>query len=255
MLQAAIRSQLFVCNALEKLLPEPYRIDGNTDFLRHFAPRYIPHGSLVYDVGSGKQPYLSPSQKAALGATVVGLDISQYELSQAPEGTYDSQICADIIGFQGDGRADVVVCQSLLEHVPDVHAAYRAIASCLRPGGVAVVFVPCRNALYARLNLMLPEAWKKKALQTFFPGSERAQGFPAFYDRCTPRDFRRMAESVGLEVAELKCYYRSAYFDVFVPAWFAWRVWSLLTLLVLGEQSAETFSVALRKPVTPPEAA
>ena len=76
-----------------------------------------------------------------------------------------------------------------------------------------------------------------------------AQGFPAYYDRCTPRDFRAMAAQAGLEVVETRCYYRSGYFDWFFPLLLAWRLWMLLAFAVIGrEQAAETFSMALRKP-------
>jgi 2-polyprenyl-6-hydroxyphenyl methylase/3-demethylubiquinone-9 3-methyltransferase len=182
-----------------------------------------------------------------LGATVVGLDIDAHELGQAPDGVYDETVCSDLAQYSGDGTADLVVCQALLEHVRDVPGAFRAIASILRPDGVALVFVPSRNALYARLNLMLPERLKRALLHGIFPHTKRDQGFPAYYDNCTPRDFRRLAAEHGLFVREMRCYYRSSYFSFFFPAYVVWRAWLLLFHTLAGEQAAETFTVVLQK--------
>jgi SAM-dependent methyltransferase len=61
------------------------------------------------------------------------------------------------------------VCQALLEHVSDVNGAFESIASILRPGGQAVIFVRSRNAVFARINLVLPEKFKRWILFQVFP--------------------------------------------------------------------------------------
>src|SRR4051812_32173455 len=75
--------------AIDRLLPDSYRVDGAYDFMDHIVPAYVPRNGLVYDVGGGKHPVLSPEQKSAASVRVVGLDISAEELSQAPDGCYD----------------------------------------------------------------------------------------------------------------------------------------------------------------------
>src|SRR5439155_1407105 len=108
-----------------------------------------------------KRPWLSVERKGALQLKVIGFDISRSELEAAPQGSYDATICADITRFVGEEKADVAICAALLEHVSDVDKALRGIASMLKPGGLAVVFIPCRNTLFARLNLLLPQNFKQ----------------------------------------------------------------------------------------------
>ena len=241
------RSQQSLSRMFDRLLPADFQVDGNRDFVENWIEPYLKSGATVYDIGGGKNPIVPVEEKRRLGLRVVGLDIDDHELAASPPGAYDAKVCADITQFHGKGDADVVICQALLEHVRDSEAALRSIASILKPGGVALLFLPSRNAAFARLNLILPDALKRKILYTVFPSTERDQGFPAYYDRCTPAEFRRMAVDAGLSVQICKSYYRSSYFTFFFPLHFVWRMWLLAFRFCAREQAAETFSLALRK--------
>jgi SAM-dependent methyltransferase len=249
MLRGFIDMQRRLSKKLDALLPAHFSVDGNSEYIDSFARNWIPPGSTVYDIGGGKQPLLSPAEKAQLRLRVVGVDIDSVELSKAPKGAYDDIRCADITQFQGGGDADVVVCQALLEHVDNVEAALTSIASILKPGGRAVIFVPSRNAVFARINLLMPESLKRRILFALHPKARAEQGFPAYYNRCTPRQFKRMIQGMGLQIEEQRLYYISSYFSFFTPLYAVWRVWILLFFLFDREGSAETFSMTIRKPV------
>ncbi len=252
LLRRFVRFQQRLCFGFDRVfLPARFGVDGNRDFEAVFVPPYLRAGLTVYDIGGGKSPYVSPHVKEQLDLRVVGLDIDADELARAPGDAYDETIAADVCRFQGKGEADVAVCQAVLEHVPDAAAAVRTIASILRPGGVALVFVPSGNAAFARLNRLLPERVKRAILFSLFPDKREKQGFPAFYDRCTPPHFDRHAACAGLIVEARRVYFRSSYFSFFFPAYLLWRLWLLLFVAVRGDQAAETFAVALRKPVVP----
>lgn len=235
------------CAKFDRRLPLKFKTDGNADFLRSIVPTYVKPGSLVYDIGGGKTPCLDASTKAKLALTVVGLDISETELRTAPPGSYDRTVTADIQSYRGCGDTDLVICQALLEHIPNTAAAFESMATILKPGGLVLLFVPSRNAAYARLNLLLPEAAKRALLFTLFPAARRQQGFPCFYDRCTPTQFKEMAFRCGLEVVEERFYYMSDYFSCFFPAFLAWRLWLLAGYPLLGEHIAETFCLVLKR--------
>jgi 2-polyprenyl-6-hydroxyphenyl methylase/3-demethylubiquinone-9 3-methyltransferase len=220
-----VQLQVLLCAAFDRLLPPRFTLDGYRDFLNNFAWRYVRSGQLVYDVGGGKNPFFSAAKKVRLGVRVVGLDISPAELAAAPPAAYDEIVCADISQYHGKEEADVVVCAALLEHVKDSEAALVALRSLLKPGGIALLFVPSRNALYARLNLLIPQAAKQKMLFMFFPQTRPYQGFPAYYDRCTPGSLRRLAQVHGFEVVGFKPYYFSSYFSFFFPFYALWRMW------------------------------
>lgn len=233
--------------SFDRLLPADYNIDGNSDFKHRFAPTWLKSNTRVVDIGGGKNPFIALDKKQALTIHVTGVDISAQELARAPIGAYDAVLCGDIATIVGPSDADICICQAVLEHVRDVEGAFVSIASFLKPGGVALIFVPSRNAVFARLNLLLPERLKRFLLFTIFPDTQRDQGFPSYYNRCTPAGFQAMAQAAGLEIQEVKYYYASYYFTFFAPLHVLWRAWILLYRSVAGDQAAETFSVAFKK--------
>src|SRR2546422_10704791 len=176
MLRRFIRWQIKLSDAFDKLLPEEYRLDGNTHFVREFVNPYLSSGKVLYDVGGGGSPLISADLKKRLQLRVVGLDVDPRQLQFAPEGAYDETICANVTTYRGKEDADIVICQAVLEHVEDTQAAIRAICSILKPGGGALIFVPSCNALYSRLNLMLPHFLKKLLFRMVYPGVRKEIG-------------------------------------------------------------------------------
>lgn len=234
----------------QRYLPAKFLVDGNQDYLTRFMPGVLdtlPLHSTVYDVGCGKNPAISLATKTKLHAKVIGIDLSAKELMQSPAGALDACIEADICNYHGKGDGDLLLCQAVLEHVPDVDKAFLSMSSLLRKGGCALIFVPSRNAIFARLNILLPQRVKLFLLHGIFPNTRRDQGFPSFYDRCTPQDFRLLAAKYGFEVEEIHTYYKSTYFAFFFPLYLVWRVWILLFDKFNSEQAAETFCMKLRR--------
>jgi SAM-dependent methyltransferase len=230
-----------------KFLPRIYLVDGNRDFVDDFVPQFLQAGMRIYDVGGGKRPFLSVARKQELNIHVTGLDIDASELSRAPAGAYDRTIAADIAVYRGDGDADLVICQALLEHVRDNAASFKALTSMLKAGGHLLIFVPSRNAVFARLNMILPEKWKRGLLFLIYPETRYAQGFPSFYDRCTPKDFAELGKRNGLALQTVRHYFVSSYFSFFFPLYLVWRLWIVLFRMLRGTQAAETFSMAFIK--------
>lgn len=248
LLRGFVNANLRLSKAVDSLLPSRLRLDGNKTFLAEFIPRAVGHGEMVYDIGGGARPFISLHRKKELDARVVGLDISEAELKAAPEGVYDRMIVHDLCTFEGDALADVVVCQALLEHVPDSSGAMRALASAARDGGRIFLFAPARNALFARLNLLLPENFKRKLLFALFPGKAKGHdGFRAYYDRCTPSQIEMLAAQNGLEVEQRRIFWISSYFMAFFPAYLFWRAYQGISALFIGDDAAESFIYVFRK--------
>jgi SAM-dependent methyltransferase len=230
------------------LLPDSMRVDGNRDFKVSVVPGVLRSGLRINDLGGGSNPHLDHKTKAELGLSVVGLDISEAELLAAPPGRYDRVIAADLCTFRGLGDADLVICQATLEHVPDNVGAMRAIAETLAPNGIACIFVPSRNATFARLNLILPESVKRRLLFALFPQKALGHdGFKAHYIHCTPAALERLARENGQDVVERRLYWVSSYFAILTPVFLIWRLCQGLFRLVAGAQAAETFVLVLRR--------
>jgi SAM-dependent methyltransferase len=252
-LRALLNSQFWLSDAFDKIFPRKYQIDGHDDFRDNILPSYVMRDMLIYDVGGGKRPYIDSRLRTDRNLKVIGLDIDLEELERAPEGAYESTICADIRQYRGRNDADLVICQATLEHVPDTEKAFASLATIPKRGGRIALFVPSRNAVFARLNLMLPERLKRFLLQSLFGHTVAAEGgFKAYYDKCTPRQFARMARQQGFEIELEKLYFSSGYFSFFVPAHILWRLWILGFHALAGKQAAETFVMVLRL-VNPPD--
>lgn len=237
----------YISRRFDEMLPEKFRVDGQAHFRETFAPPHISQGALVYEVGGGKHPLHSAQEKERRGLRVVGLDIDGGELMRAPRGAYDETIRADITRYLGREDADVVICQTMLEHVSNTPAAFTGLASILQKGGVALLFTPSKNSLYARVNQLIPERLKSKLLRLLYPELAEKSGFPGRYHHCTLSEFEEMARGQGLGVVQKRAYYYSEYFSFFAPLHVLWRLWLWVFFLLARERAAETFSMALRK--------
>jgi 2-polyprenyl-6-hydroxyphenyl methylase/3-demethylubiquinone-9 3-methyltransferase len=180
--RSLIGSQVALSRAFDQLLPQSFRIDGSKDFKQRIVPSYLRPGMTIYDIGGGARPCVDLETKRRLALKVTGVDIDEEQFAKAPRGVYDRAIVTDITTYQERNAADLVVCKSTLEHVRDSGAAVATMARLLNPGGMLLVFVPSRNALYARLNVLLPQHVKMGLLRTFMPDRADHLGFPAVYD-------------------------------------------------------------------------
>ena len=233
--------------AFDRLLPKYMSIEGSRHYRRELLPANLTPGLKVIDVGSGRYPQISPEVKARLALTVIGLDLSGEELAKAPAGAYDQAIAADATTFAGDGDADLVISHCCFEHLPDTAGGFRALASMLKPGGRAVIYNPSRAALFAKINLMIPEGLKRRALGMLPDGGGHG-GWPAVYDRATPDQFAALATAAGLEVEAIHRYWISGYFLPMPPVHILWRAWQAGHRLIAGDEAAESFTTIVRKP-------
>ena len=242
-----INSQIVLSNLFDLLLPVRYRVDGYSDFSNVIVPKYIKSNSVIYDIGGGKNPFISNELRTGINCWVIGLDIDETELNAAPTGSYDKIIAEDITIYRGNQDGDLAICMALLEHVKDIEAALTGIRSCLKNGCRCALFVPSGNAIFARINKILPENSKKQILFALFPNAKERQGFPAYYDHCTPREVQGIAQSLGFEILDKRYYYVSSYFSFLFPLYFLWRIYILAFQWIVKEQAAETFGLILKK--------
>lgn len=242
-----IKSQVAMCRWLDARFFADMSVDGNGHYLRE-VDEIVPDGSRVADVGGGKRPFFSAEAVMARNLRVTGIDIDADELAHAPPGAYHRSIVSPIERVEGPAVNDVVVAQSVLEHVVNGKNAIRGCASLLAGGGHLYTFCPNRHAWFAVLNRMLPEAMKRSILFSIFPEKKEKQGFPAFYDGCTPRQMQRNIETAGLSVVVVRHFFVSSYFMFFFPLYLTWRLVNWPLMKMWPDIFCETFmTVSVKK--------
>jgi 2-polyprenyl-6-hydroxyphenyl methylase/3-demethylubiquinone-9 3-methyltransferase len=213
-------------------------------------PSLLRPGLRVLDVGGGKHPAISLETKRRLGLRVVGMDISETELVQAPAAAYDEIVVGDVATSKIPGEYDLIFSRTLMEHVADPPAAIANMASVLAPGGIMAHVMPCRNAPFAILNRGLGNQAARRLLFTIFPEKEKNSGFRAYYRDCTPSRLTRLCRQNGLELLQAKPYYNSEYTSFFAPIYTVELLrQTLMCVLRLGD-FAEGFAILARAPET-----
>jgi 2-polyprenyl-6-hydroxyphenyl methylase/3-demethylubiquinone-9 3-methyltransferase len=220
--------------------------DGPLDFQEHVFPSLLKPGQRVLDVGGGKHPGIPLRTKQKLGLYVVGLDVSEAELVQAPTGAYDAIVVGDVAAVRIPGEYDLIFSRSVFEHVPDPRAAIANLTSVLLPGGTMAHVMPCRNAPFAILNRWLGNWLARRMLFAIFPEKEKDSGFPAYYRDCTPARLSRVCRECGLEVVKIIPYYRSEYTAFFAPFYTVEMLRQLVTCALRLENLAESFTIVAR---------
>ena len=242
LLRGFIRWQVKLSRSFDRRFFGGLATDGNGYYLELLA-RSVPDGSVVADVGGGKRPFFSPNEVAEKSLTVTGIDIDGEELARAPAGSYSNVIISALEHLEACPQHDVVIAQSVLEHVQDGALAIKGCASLLKPGGRAYTFCPNRRAWFAILNRALPERMKQKLLFGIFPEKRDKQGFPAFYDDCTPAEMTTNMEAAGLKVVRVDYFFVSSYFMFFFPLYLLWRLATYPLMRLWPSRYCETFII------------
>ena len=142
----------------------------------------------VLEVGGGRFPMFTQEEVEALGIRYTSNDISERELSLAPEWAgrahFDIQTPEGVDAFAG--KFDFIFSMMVMEHVANFERAYKNIQSLLRPGGIAVAFHPVLYNTPFIINRLMPETLSAKLLKTMFPHRTDTgiPKFPATYSGC-----------------------------------------------------------------------
>lgn len=171
-------------------LPERYQESWTQPFHERFLA-VATAGTTILDVGSGRSPAI-PVPLRPDGCRYVGLDISAGELAQAPSGSYDDVVVADLLNPPRSlhEHFDLVVSWQLLEHVRSLQRALDSIHDALRPDGTFIGLLSGRWAIFAIANRLLPRRVGIRFLQTRLARDPETV-FRAYYDQATFRGIRR----------------------------------------------------------------
>lgn len=108
--------------------------------------KYLPkkEGLKILDVGCGGGLLSQELQKYG---NVICIDPSAESVSFARERGVDAEKVS-IIDYKRENEYDCVIALDILEHCDDDSAAIKNIYNLLKPGGVAIIFVPALNCFW-----------------------------------------------------------------------------------------------------------
>lgn len=123
---------------------------------RKIVKKHLGNDMLIYDIGGGKNcRYVEDIDFETM--RVVSLDISDEELdaNERIKEKIQCDVCKTIpIPY---GNVDMITSSSVCEHLTDPKAYYKNAYEALKPGGYFINMFPCRYAIFATINRLLPK--------------------------------------------------------------------------------------------------
>jgi len=146
------------------------------------------------DFGCGFNASFARTQLAACrSALLVDVALSD-DLKQDPRVTAIEGWLPDVLPRVDESSLDVVLCLSVLEHLPEPQEALNHVYRVLVPGGVAILNVPTwRGKWFLELS----------AFKLGWSPAEEMDDHKAYYD---PRDLWPMLVRAGFRPSQIRCY-------------------------------------------------
>jgi SAM-dependent methyltransferase len=208
----------------------------------------LPAGSVVADVGSGRECRFARYRTSGTLTKVIGVDISDRELADNRD--VDEKRVADITKGLPFGKAevDLVASRSVLEHLSDTEMLIADSARVLKPGGYSIHLYASKFAPFAILNGFLPSRISGRLLELFHPECKGTIGFQAHYDRTYPSAIATLFTKHGFDVIGHKVsYYQSGYYNFFLPLYLLSALYELVLYALRVENlGAKAMIVAKR---------
>lgn len=169
-------------------------------YAQEVMARLAPGGG-VLDIGCGRSFEFASALRERTN-DVHGIDPAAEGGAVRCDGARAYRACGDAMPFV-DGRFDLVVARSVLEHLETPESVFGEIARVLRPGGSFVFLTPSRFDYVSVIASMVPNMLHPKIVR-FAEGRREADTFPTRYRANTSGAVRRLARASGLRVEAIR---------------------------------------------------
>lgn len=115
-----------------------------------------------------------------------------------------------------DQYFDVVISQSVLEHLDNPLLAFREIARVLKPGGGFIFLAPSKYDYVSVAARLLPTRFHQKIVKAI-EGREESDTFPTFYRANSRRALKRLAQQANFSATQLEYLSQTPYGVKFSP--------------------------------------
>jgi len=194
----------------------------------------------VLEVGGINKPLLKRSKEIRYD----GLDI---EHKEQYERIYDNFVVQSIEEPIRDGY-DLIISKSVLEHVRDNDAGIKQMYQALRTGGYAIHYLPSKYHPYSLALRLLGTRWQRRLIKVLRPWATDETGYPAFFDKCSPKEMRMLFQSKGFDCVKIIPFFRANdYFRFFLPFYIAVTFWENVCAKFRLEQLCSGFIIIARR--------
>lgn len=169
----------------------------------------LPPGPVaIYEAGGGSTSYLSPELVERARVTVVDIDPVQL----ANNAYAHQRVLGDVQVHRPEPQSfDLVVCYNVIEHLPDVEAAFARFGEALKPGGLLLIGAPHPRSLSGLVTKHSPHwfhVWFYRAIRGHAKAGEPGEPpFPTYYHPLVdPAKLERHAAAHGFQVVYERAY-------------------------------------------------
>ena len=199
------------CQGLLKMFPSFFSWPDSSAYMNDRVEKALARGpSRILEVGGVDRPFLPKSSDYFYA----GLDIEErphcYEV-------YDSFLVQSVEQPVA-GKYDLVLSKTLLEHVPDNQASFKAMCEGLDASGEMIHMIPMKGHPYALILRAVGPRMQKQLLHFLHPRNESVTGYPTFFNHCTAEEIRSLLEENGMVEIDIRCFYMASdYFKFLMP--------------------------------------
>ena len=194
----------------------------------------------VLEVGGIDKPLLHRSKEIRYD----GMDI---EHKEHYEHIYDNFIVQSIED-QINNKYDLIISKAVLEHVQDNDASVKQMYQALRTGGYAIHYLPSKYHPYSLALRLLGPKWQRRLIKALRPWAANETGYPAFFDKCSPKEMKRLFQGKGFDYVKIKPFFRANdYFRFFLPFYITVTFWENICAKLRWEQFCSGFIIIARR--------
>jgi SAM-dependent methyltransferase len=200
---------------LDRVAYRSYADNWDNRLFREAVIERLPSTGNVLDLGAGAG-IVREMDLRGLGLRIHGIDLDPRVLHNPL--LDDARVgSAEDIPY-ADGSFELVVCNNVLEHLPDPGRAFREVARVLRPGGAFLAKTPNRWHYVTLIARMTPH--RAHEVVNAWRGRDREDTFPTLYRANSSSALRRWAATANLAVERVRYVEgRPEYLRILAPAY------------------------------------
>lgn len=214
MLRNLVTLNVKLTRSFDRRFPRLVQGDNYRDQMLSIIDSFIGQSefSHVLEVGGIDRPLLKRSERIEYS----GLDI---EYKDRCKDLYDHFIVQSI-EEPIPGAYDLIVSIALLEHVSDNTLSIGQMHKALRTEGCIVHYTPSKYHPYSLILRLAGPKIQKRLIRVLRSWAAQVTGYPAFFDKCSPREMKKISSALGFrEIRVIPFFRANDYFRFFVPTY------------------------------------